>query len=78
MDYTYRKGKISYPNKELTILDKIVINFISNINIDYVLVRGYVIILFGGSRNTKDIDILIRKMTYTKFCKFYENITKSK
>ncbi len=77
MEYIYRKGEIVYPNKELTILDKIVINFISYINVDYVIISGYVVILFGRGRNTEDIDIFIRKIPYLEFAKFYENIIKS-
>lgn len=77
MEYTYRRGKILYPDKELTILDRLVIDFISNIEADYVIVSGYVAILFGRGRNTEDIDIFVKKTSYADFSKFYNKIIKS-
>lgn len=77
MEFTYLKGKILYPNKEITALDKIVADFLSRIDSDYAIVSGYVVILFGRSRNTEDIDMLIRKMPYSRFFRFYRRITES-
>ena len=45
-------------NKELNKLDKFVIDFCKLLD-RYVIVSGYVSILFGRSRSTEDVDLLI-------------------
>ncbi len=52
MEYDYKQGTIKLPNKQLTILDRLVLDFISRIDVQYVIVSGYVAILFGRSRST--------------------------
>lgn len=74
MEYTYSDGKIILPNKELTILDKLVLDFVSLINVKYVIISGYVAILFGRSRNTEDIDIFIEEKDLGEFSNFYNKI----
>ncbi|RLI76665.1 hypothetical protein DRP05_12520 [Archaeoglobales archaeon] len=64
-------------NKILTRLDKFIFNFIrilEALDIDYVIVGGYVSILFGRSRGTEDIDILVSFITNDKFKNLYEKI----
>lgn len=54
--------------KELTELDKKVLEFVSELerlDIDYVVVSGYVAILTGRSRGTEDIDFLIDESSVT-------------
>ena len=77
MEYTYHDGEIIYPDKELTLLDRVVIDFIPHLKIKYVIVSGYVAILFGRSRNTEDVDIFIEEVGYTSFSKIYHDITES-
>lgn len=64
-------------SKELNALDKFVISFVEileSLKIKYVIVSGYVAILFGRSRATEDIDILIENISKEKFSKFYKTI----
>ena len=74
MEFTFRDGKIEFPNKELTILDKLVLKFIKTIDFRYVIVSGYVAILFGRSRNTEDIDLLIERVTLRQLKSLFENL----
>lgn len=76
MKYTYSKSKntIKLVGKELTLLDRFVLDFISHVNIKYVIVSGYVAILFGRSRSTEDIDMFITDEGIDAFRKFYEEI----
>ena len=41
---------------------------------DYVVVSGYVSILFGRSRGTEDIDLLINKIDMNTFLKFHNEL----
>ncbi len=75
MEYEYKDGTIKLPNKELTILDKLVLDFISRIDVQYVIVSGYVAILFARSRSTEDVDLFIKDDGITAFTNFYEKIT---
>jgi len=63
-------------NKNINELDKFVLDFCSNLN-DYVLVSGYISILFGRSRATEDVDLLISKMPLEKFKEIWK-ISKEK
>jgi hypothetical protein len=74
MEYIFGKGEIVYPNKELTVLDKLVIDFLSRINVDYVIVSGYIAILFGRDRHTEDIDMFIRTISHAAFSRLYKRI----
>ena len=71
-----RKGNtIRLKNKELNNLDRLVLDFISLIDFDYVIVSGYVAILFGRSRTTEDIDLFINprsKEEFYSFCRALE------
>jgi len=61
MDIQYSDQQIDIPDKYLTTLDRFVLDFIRILEqkTSYVIVRGYVAILFGRSRGTEDVDILI-------------------
>ncbi|MCD6575674.1 MAG: hypothetical protein J7K73_00770 [Nanoarchaeota archaeon] len=57
-------------NRPLTKLDIFVIKFLSILDsndINYVLVSGYVPILFGRTRMTEDVDVLTEKLSFDKF-----------
>ncbi|MBS3079191.1 hypothetical protein J4218_03670 [Candidatus Pacearchaeota archaeon] len=69
MEISYLKDKIIF-EKELNSLDKFVIDFtliLDKIGIKYVLVSGYVSILFGRNRSSEDIDMIIEEITFEKF-----------
>lgn len=74
MEYYYKNGLIKLPNKELNILDKLVLDFVSRIDVQYVIVSGYVAILFGRSRSTEDIDMFILDNGLEAFITFYNKI----
>ncbi|MCW6159902.1 MAG: hypothetical protein LVQ95_02320 [Candidatus Micrarchaeales archaeon] len=50
MEYTYSNGAITLSNKELTVLDRVVIKFLKAVSFKYVIISGYIAILFGRSR----------------------------
>ena len=60
-------------NKNINELDKFVLDFCRNLD-NYVLVSGYVSILFGRSRATEDVDLLISKMPLEKFKEIWDII----
>jgi len=66
-------------NKTLNDLDNFVIEFTSlldGIGIAYVLVSGYVAILFGRNRSSEDIDIICEKCDFNKFKQLWDNLGK--
>ena len=76
MELKYNKKILSIDNKVLTELDKFVINFtdILKKNCDYVIISGYIPILFGRTRGTEDIDVFIEYIDKKKFVNFYNNL----
>jgi hypothetical protein len=65
--------------KELNDLDKLVIDFVRILDrnkVKYVLVSGYVSILFGRSRSSEDIDIIVKKLPKRRFAVLWEEISK--
>lgn len=74
--------------RKLTSLDKFVTDFteiLNKLKLNYVLVSGYVAILFGRSRSSEDIDLITEKLDFPAFNnlwtilnKKYECITTSK
>ena len=49
---------IEMHGKELNALDREVISFVKLLSCDYVIVSGYIALLFGRPRTTEDIDII--------------------
>lgn len=71
------KGNKIVFNKERNALDNFVISFaeiLDSLKINYVIVSGYVAILFGRSRGTEDIDILIEPIAKEKFSELYATL----
>lgn len=65
MKLKFLKNKIEF-KKELNDLDKFVVDFTSILNklgINYVIVSGYVAILFGRNRTSEDVDIIMKNWT---------------
>ena len=78
MEYEYEGKKITF-DKELSVLDKAVIKFVKildKLGIKYVIISGYVAILFGRSRATEDIDFFIEPLNMHKFVEFCSRIEK--
>ena len=62
-----------------TKLDKAVLSFIKILkkHTKYVIVSGYVAILFGRSRGTEDVDVIIPEMEKLKFNLFFKELIES-
>jgi hypothetical protein len=67
--------------KELNDLDELVIDFVKILDrnkIKYVLVSGYVSILFGRSRSSEDIDIIVKKIRKRRFSVLWKELSKKR
>ena len=73
MDIQYSGRRIVVSEKYLTLLDRFVLDFIRILKQEtqYVIVSGYVAILFGRSRGTEDVDILIPYLEKPSFSRLY-------
>lgn len=72
-------GKKIIFNRELSNLDYFVIDFIKLLekhHVNYVIVSGYIAIVFGRSRNTEDVDIIVEKPSQTTFNVLWKDIIK--
>ena len=72
MEYNPSKREIILKRK-LNKLDEFVLDFVNSLR-DYVVVSGYVSILFGRSRATEDIDLLIPKMSFLDFERLWKKL----
>lgn len=75
MEYNISKKEIKL-NRKINQLDKFVIDFTSLLD-EYVIVSGYVSILFGRSRATEDIDLLAPITGLNNFKRLWSNIHKN-
>ena len=78
MKINYSKDKIKF-EKELNSLDKFTLDFCSvleKLKINYVIVSGYVSILFGRSRSSEDIDLIIEELDLEKFIVLWNELYK--
>ncbi|MCX8202407.1 MAG: hypothetical protein N3G74_01200 [Candidatus Micrarchaeota archaeon] len=78
MEMKFSKKTIEM-NKILSPLDKFVFDFcriLDDEKIRYVIVSGYVAIVFGRSRNTEDVDIIVEKIPYEKFERLWNRLKK--
>ena len=75
MDILFKHNEIIF-DKELNELDKFVFDFVKILekHTDYIIVSGYVAILFGRARATEDIDITIPKFSKEKFIEFHKAV----
>lgn len=74
MEIRYSEQKIELSEKVLTNLDRFVLDFLPILEekTSYVIVSGYVAILFGRSRGTEDVDILIPPLEEDVFCQLHQ------
>jgi hypothetical protein len=76
MELKYSKNKIEL-EKELNSLDEFIIEFTSILNkrrLKYVIVSGYVAILFGRNRASEDVDIIIENLSSEGFDRLWNDI----
>ena len=78
MDIEIKEKNIYLKNKVVSKLDIFVVDFIDILKkyTDYVVVSGYVSIVFGRSRGTEDIDILINRFDKITFLEFHGELIK--
>ena len=79
MELEFSKNKIAF-EKHLSDLDKLVIKFVKILDaskVDYVIISGYIAILFGRSRATEDVDLFIEEMPFEKFNTFWNALDKA-
>lgn len=79
MEIEFKDDKIIF-DRELSLLDSFVLDFTEHLqtnNIKYVIISGYVAILFGRSRMSEDVDIFIEHISFEKFLKFWSGIEQS-
>lgn len=76
MDIQYSDRQIVLSEKVLTDLDRFVMDFtrILEKRTPYVIVSGYVAILFGRSRGTEDIDILVPPLEQDTFVHLHRDL----
>ena len=78
MELRYTKDIIYFDNKVITELDKFVIDFIDILSkySNYVIISGYIPILFGRTRGTEDVDVFIEHINKKIFVNFYKDLIK--
>jgi hypothetical protein len=76
MHIQYSESRIIVDEKYLTLLDQFVLDFIGVLEsrTPYVIVSGYVAILFGRSRGTEDVDILIPFLEKRSFAELHHTL----
>ncbi len=78
MELDYSKSKIVF-NRELSNLDELVLQFcgiLHRLDIKYVIISGYIAILFGRSRNTEDVDLFIERIDEKKMVEWWNELGK--
>ena len=78
MEFEFKENRIKF-ERELSNLDRLVIKFtrtLDRLGIDYVIISGYIAILFGRSRNTEDVDLFVEEMRFEKFKRFWIELEK--
>ncbi|HWR64229.1 MAG TPA: hypothetical protein VN365_07505 [Candidatus Thermoplasmatota archaeon] len=77
MELTFSKDRIIL-NKKLNALDRFVLKFTAILEekkIRFVLVSGYVSILFGRNRTSEDVDMFVERLTYERFEDLWNTLT---
>lgn len=79
MELRVKRRCVFLPDKVLSSLDEFVIKFVKILEeegIEYALVSGYVAILFGRSRTSEDVDLIMEKISFDQFKKFWLSAAK--
>ena len=79
MELMFDGRRITLTNKRINKLDEFVFKVSSLIEkyTEYVIVSGYISILFGRSRGTEDVDFVISSLPLEEFRKLYEDFLNS-
>lgn len=79
MEIEFGKNEIVF-DRPLSDLDKLVFKFVGvleGLGIKYVIISGYVAILFGRSRQTEDVDIFVEPLDENKFFGMWRELEKN-
>ncbi|MEK6970984.1 MAG: hypothetical protein AABW68_04860 [archaeon] len=79
MELDYSPEKIVF-NRELSDLDELVLKFVDilhRLDISYVIISGYIAILFGRSRGTEDVDLFVEKIGMDKMSEWWFELEKA-
>lgn len=71
------RGRDAYMDKELTIYDRLALKFAKILDenkVSHVFVSGYVALIFGRSRTSEDIDMLVKRMSFDEFNALWSSI----
>jgi len=60
--------------KDLTLLDRFVLDFTARMDVPYVIISGYVAILFGRSRNSEDVDLFLQRVDEKEFARLWARL----
>jgi hypothetical protein len=76
MELLHEKNRIIIEDKAITAIDTFVLDFTSILRhyTEYVIVSGYVVILFGRVRGTEDIDTLLKYLDKPRFLSLYNDL----
>ncbi len=76
MKYSSSRREIDMTGKVINELDKFVLDFVTILekHAKYVLVSGYVSILFGRTRGTEDVDLLVESLDFAKFVLIFDDL----
>lgn len=79
MEFKYTKNSISIDNKVLSKLDEFILDFLGLLDkyCNYVVISGYLPILFGRTRGTEDVDVFIENVDKKIFVSFYNDLIKN-
>src|SRR3989338_7077754 len=78
MRIKFEKKRIVF-DREFSNLERLVFKFtkiLDRLKIEYVIISGYIAILFGRSRHTEDVDLFIEEMPFEKFKQFWDALEK--
>lgn len=78
MEIKVKGNEIVLDGKVLNDLDKEVIDFIHLLKCKYVIISGYIAIVFGRPRTTEDVDIFVEIKSFKEFDEFYKRLIKNK
>ncbi len=76
MEIEYEDDRITF-EKELTLLDELAVDFsqiLQKEEIKHVFVAGYVAILFGRSRVSEDVDMIVENLSKDKFLSLWNKL----
>ena len=71
------RGRDAHMDKELTIYDKLALKFAKVLDeneVSHVFVSGYVALIFGRSRTSEDIDMLVKHLSFNEFNALWSSI----